>query len=179
MLALEQIDERAEATLEKAGWSGVGPVDPIAVAAALGIRVYEAPMKNDDIEGILARSDGELYILINQNRSSVRKRFTVAHEVAHFVLHGQDQGQGDFEKVDDFESMYRLAVSASVRGEEAEREREANRFAAALLMPAGLLKREWDASTQPGRLAARLGVSQQALEIRLEELRKLGKLSAA
>ena len=86
----------------------------------------------------------------------VRKRFTVAHELAHYVLHRYRLDGGLFEDV-----MYRGGLSS-------REETQANQMAADILMPFGLLNKLLDEgeNTVDG-LAKRLQVSLAALKIRL------------
>jgi hypothetical protein len=104
-----------------------------------------------------------------------RKRFTAAHELGHFLLHRDlmqggrwiDDRQAAFKEVDD--------------GELARHEKEANRFAAALLMPEKLCRTRAAAlrvefpkmpdAVVAHRLAADLLVSREAMGYRLKELR--------
>jgi hypothetical protein len=89
-----------------------------------------------------------------------RHRFTIAHELGHWVCHcaGLPDPRGiRFCRVADL-------AETTDRG----LEREANVFAAELLMPEGAVRSAWEAA--PGEVAAcaeRLGVSQLAMHWRL------------
>src|SRR5687767_13467840 len=68
------------------------PVDVKALANALGLRVWEDPKLPAAVAGKLvydSRLGGtEPYaIVVRASDSYARKRFTVAHEIAHFLLH--------------------------------------------------------------------------------------------
>lgn len=95
-----------------------------------GIREIRPPVQfNDDaFEGMLARDPGdpEVWgIAYNGTVSPQRQRFTIAHELGHFVLHRDRQQRFNCDK----ESVY--------SGHETMRliEREADDFASNLLMP--------------------------------------------
>ncbi len=60
---------------------------------------------------------------------------------------------------------------------EIHEERQANRFAAALLMPEGPIRNMIAQGMDIGRMAWHCGVSIEAMEIRLKELRFLGKVT--
>jgi hypothetical protein len=92
-----------------------------------------------------------------------RRRFTVAHEVGHWELHARPGGQ-------DFWCRPADVSEVEDPGRRAE-EREANRFAAELLMPAdrvGALAARHGA--QPTLLAGLLDVSEAAMGWRLFNL---------
>lgn len=106
------------------GW---GPIDPEDVCAALAIRVFEEDLGQSKTEaGALVLSlKGRLGIVVNQQTPySSRKRFTIAHELGHACIPAHaDQAKwcaaGD---INAYRSDQRI-------------EREANEFAAELLLP--------------------------------------------
>lgn len=83
---------------------------------------------DDDISGkIEYRTSGIYQIVVNKYHSVSRKRFTLAHEFAHFVLHKDFLRQGN-----KFEDSILFRSSDDIRN---KKEIEANQFAADLLMP--------------------------------------------
>lgn len=106
------------------------PIDPLKVAGQLGLDVQHCD--SSGFEGALVCSKANRIgkILVkNSIREPGRTKFTIAHEIAHYVLphHGQTGGvcrQGDVENWD-----------RSLSSEE----REANVFASELLMPRTLV----------------------------------------
>lgn len=92
-------------------------------------------------------------IFVNKNDLSVRKRFTVAHELGHYFLH---EGK----------------AMVSFRGGRGDDETEANRFAAELLMPEDLVRKDHRGrpAVIPRSMAEVFQVSTSAMEIRLEQL---------
>lgn len=107
----------------------------------------------------------------------VRQRFSIAHEVAHWVLHRGDPDAPDlFIDTTKYVAVY-LRDQQSATGEKA-REIQANMFAAALLMPESLLRGEinnseydlLDEDALCAELAKKFQVSTQALSIRLTAL---------
>jgi len=138
------------------------PVDVVAIAADLGINVWETKSLPASISGKIFKDalnggSSRFSILVNANHSLPRKRFTIAHEIAHFILHRNRLESGDL--IDD--AMYRSGVTA-------KEETEANRFAADLLMPFPLIRSLMAANIRtPEQLAAKLQVSLPAMKIRL------------
>jgi Zn-dependent peptidase ImmA (M78 family) len=133
------------------------------MAAAMSIHVNmnaELPL---NVSGkIICREEGgdKLYFIeVNAYHSQNRKRFTLAHEIAHFILHKHLMQGG----ITDNE-MYRSGLSDQV-------EMEANRLAAELLMPAKLVRECWAKGVKSlSQLAIRFGASEEAIRIRLKQL---------
>lgn len=100
-----------------------GRVDIVKLANDLGIRVFSAEnMKSSSMIYYIKDTDS-FEILINDNESTNRKRFSVAHEIAHFILH-QD-------KIKQLGSVGRQN-NQSLSSEE---EKEADTLGAEILMP--------------------------------------------
>jgi hypothetical protein len=141
---------------------GQAPVDVVAIASELGINVWETNSLPSSISGKIFRDPvnggrSGFSILVNAGHSLPRKRFTIAHEIAHFVLHKKRLESGEL--VDD--SMYRSGVTAT-------EETDANRFAADILMPFSLIHSLIALGIKtPEQLAAKLQVSMPAMRIRL------------
>ena len=160
--------ERAAQQLLKAIGSSV-PVDVYEVAQHLGIEVYDQELE-DSVSGMLVIEDDHAIIGVNAAHPAHRKRFTIAHEIAHFILHRSASSVF----IDGSSVFYR--DESSSEGSRAQ-EIEANAFAAELLMPAGVIKARLN--NQPvdvfddlllHQLATEYHVSAQALTIRLTRL---------
>lgn len=104
-------------------------LDEVADAVGLDIREVDA----DSFDGTLVRAIGypRGTVLINQNiREKGRKKFTLAHEIGHYILPRHQMETLPCKRSDI--SDWRSSVKAS--------EAEANRFAAELLMPSKLVR---------------------------------------
>lgn len=124
----------------------------------------------DEISGVLVEKSGQFTIGCNKHHHENRQRFTIAHELGHYFL--KHQRQGFF--VDESTLFFR--ANASTPGESAQ-EREANAFAASLLMPKPfmekyLLENKVDFSDDEalGNLAKAFSVSTGAMAFRLANL---------
>ena len=126
------------------------------------------------MSGFVLRENGTAPIVgINSYHPSVRQRFTMAHELGHLLLHKASKLHID---QTDFSIKFRDEQSSD--GSDRE-EREANAFAAALLMPQVFLEADLRKLGDIGlhddqkiqALAKRYGVSLQAMLIRLTSLR--------
>lgn len=140
------------------------PVPIIEVCSAEGIReVRQATFRDPTVSGMIRSvSDGHV-IYVRASDPAVRQRFTMAHELGHYLL--QIRGVRDSAEINviergNVEALYRRA------GQVDENERTANVFAAALLMPTPVLRKLRDAY-KPRMLAEFLAVSEEALRIRL------------
>ena len=121
----------------------------------------------DGLEGMLAANKARSKWLIVYNsavRSEGRKRFTIAHEFGHYILHRYDQdrfecGDDDIETGD---------------GNERDIETEADKFASTLLMPLDDFRKQVDGHPVSfdllGHCAERYGVSLTAAALRWTEI---------
>jgi hypothetical protein len=139
------------------------PVQLSALATALGLRVISAPLPSG-ISGEIRpepASPSGFAIRVNKNDPARRQRFTVAHEIGHYLLHRDEIGDGITDDV-----LYRSMLSNS-------REAQANRLAADLLMPDRLVAewkrraRELGEENVVSFLADKFNVSTAAMKIRL------------
>jgi Zn-dependent peptidase ImmA (M78 family) len=147
-------------------------VDVEAVARACGAVVTRERFRRD-LSGMVVRDGddtGTAVIGVNSTHHPRRQRFTIAHEVGHLKL----------------QSGRRITVDSGLRVDyrddanmpSIQDERDANAFAAALLMPADAVKRAADPlarqgatrSTLIGDLARLFDVSEEAMGYRLLNL---------
>lgn len=136
------------------------PIETIPLARELGMNVYKVDDWDDDISGKIQKDDklggGSGYaIFVNGKHSVERRRFTIAHEIAHFILHTPLIGDGIFD-----DALYRSNQSHFI-------ETEANQMAADILMPLSLIKNEYEkGATSIEKLAKIFNVSPAAMKIR-------------
>lgn len=152
------------------------PVEKLAKSA--GLRIDRQRLDDDSLAGFLMR--GAPFpcpvIGVNARQTETRQRFTIAHELGHFLLH-----TGEGVHVDQHFNI-KLRSGLSSQGRDVE-EMEANLFAAELLMPQAWLEEDvnnldpFDLERGPDgeldivqHLAKRYNVSAQAMSIRLSSL---------
>ncbi len=181
-MALRRIDDAVDRLLQKADVSEP-PVPVELVAKHLAVAVAYEPFEGD-LSGFLMRTNDLTLIGVNSRHPRVRQRFTVAHELGHYVVGGKprsvEEGTVHLDR-----SLKFWLRSTALSSSDANRREEtrANYFAAALLMPTRFLDKDlekvedWDAATDTllRRLAKRYEVSTQALVIRLMALGHLRK----
>lgn len=136
------------------------PVDIRGMAKALDLKIEEEFLPID-VSGKITCSWWDGYVItVNATHSETRKRFTIAHEIAHYVLHRDLIGDGIVDN-----ALYRDNRIGDAR------ERQANRYSASLLMPAATVRRAWDQGATTARaLADEFKVSEAVAEIRMREL---------
>ena len=113
------------------------PVQVEDVARKLGADVIYQPA-DDDLSGFLFRDykQRSAIIGVNSKHHRNRQRFTIAHEIGHFLLHEYEGFHFDGTKQG---FKLRLRNEESSKGTDDD-EREANLFAAELLMPKRFLE---------------------------------------
>lgn len=163
----QEIERRAKDILRDHGLLQL-PVDPLKVAHALKIRVHNAKFSEEDKSGAITKRDGNIAIYLNYDDAPARKRFTIAHEIGHLVLHMQ--AADDYEIVDTEDNFRSNTISNDEWTNERRMEWEANAFAAALLMDEELVRNEWEQIKDIGMLAWKFQVSEGAMAIRLSSL---------
>ena len=130
-----------------------------------GVKIIKPPMASPikSSEGMLVCNPDdptEWGIFVNEDSSPERRRFTIAHELGHFVLHRAKRRTFNCDKA----AVHLSLESAGVI------EREADEFASNLLMPGDVLReritsQDVDLHLLSG-LAKAFGVSFEALCIR-------------
>lgn len=139
------------------------PVKVGEIAKELGITVVKSPLP-PKISGLIQPDPDAasgFIIKVNKYESTERQRFTIAHEIAHFLLHRQEIGAGVIDSI-----MYRSALTS-------RKEVEANQLAADIVMPKTLVSsryrylRAQSSGSVVEDLAADFKVSVPAMEVRL------------
>lgn len=135
------------------------PVRVGALARALGLKVVEATLPLSISGTIQPDEHGQYVIRVNRFEPKERQRFTIAHEIAHYLLHRQLIARGVVDS-----TLYRSKLSSRL-------EAEANRLAADIVMPRFLVNQELSDIPQhvddvDTYLAEKFRVSKPAMEIR-------------
>jgi hypothetical protein len=164
MMQATAVNERLESLTPGqiiAKYQNEAPVDVVALASDLGLNVWSSSLP-ESVSGKIFRDalnggKSGFSIVVNSKHAHTRQRFTVAHEIAHFLLHRDVLESGELVE----NSLYRDGLGGM-------KESAANRFAADLLMPQPLVRKLIASGIrQPEMLANRLMVSPAAMRIRL------------
>ncbi len=111
------------------------PPDLTALCRDLGLRIREVPAKGFDGALIRSKADQKGIVAVKVSiREKSRKRFTIAHEIGHFIIpHHRNLGEiCEERKIESFDSHLNRP------------EIEANEFAAELLLPSAILRRRFN-----------------------------------
>ncbi len=158
-------DEDGNIDAGAAAWRTIEEIQargaPVAlgdICKALGLKVVQVE-ESDTFCGSIQQADDrgrEYTIKVNRYHHPNRQRFTIAHEVAHWLEHRHLIGDGI---VDD--ELHRSGLPSKI-------EREANRIAADILMPDALIEvLERECLDNVEDMARRLRVSKTALATKL------------
>jgi Zn-dependent peptidase ImmA (M78 family) len=132
-------------------WDGGLPIDPSYYAKKRGLSVkYDPSLSEENRSGRLDEENGTIYV--NPDEPEYRQRFTIAHELGHYLL-----GHGSSNRLNKPLSDYD------------RKEADANAFAAQLLMPE-IAVREMSARFSLNEMAYYFDVSRVALFIRMKSL---------
>jgi len=144
------------------------PVNVVKLTREMGITIEEQDL-DDDVSGFLVRKDGADIIGVNKYHPDVRKRFTISHEIGHFKLHVETPLFVDYYKGS--------KLNRKITGGNYKMEKEANRFAACLLMPKNLILEELaeldedlEYESKLHSLSKKFEVSTAAMDYRLKAL---------
>lgn len=155
------------------------PVEKIAKQRGIEIVNYDF---GEEVSGVLVIKDSVATIGINRANSTERKRFTIAHEIAHYILHWNPISKTNQEVFVDKDLFMKFRNTMNEYSPaEIAMEQEANAFAAALLMPKHFIEKElrteqYKTLQEPQiieKLAKRFKVSAPAMTYRLTNLQML------
>jgi IrrE N-terminal-like domain len=190
-----EIEQTAEGVLARVPdwiWDGHAlpvPVEQIA-DSSFGLHVRDVDDLNSapgvpelsavqGLSGLLLPSLGEIWVNAEEARSwPPRRRFTISHELGHWCLHRGGGAVWCRKHAIDPPEAGEAAAPVAEPGREAypPEESEANEFAAALLMPADLVRRHYERLRERDRdnlfpaLCALFGASGAAMSRRLRRV---------
>lgn len=151
-------------------------IEKLASDHGITVVAYEF---GEQISGVLVVKDNKATIGYNKTNSPVRKRFTIAHELSHFILHWKPSNKIKQDVFVDKDLFMKFRNTANeYNQEEVLQEIEANALAAALLMPKHFIEKELNKVEYQKleeveiikRLASTFKVSEPAMTYRLTNL---------
>jgi Zn-dependent peptidase ImmA (M78 family) len=152
------------------------PVPVDRIAKGLGAQLRFSPL-DEELSGMIYISENTPIIGVNSLHHPNRQRFSIAHEIAHLVLHHQlISGTVHVDKEFRVQFMALNRDATSALGTD-KIEIEANQFAAELLMPTAwfiqaLASKLFDIDNEGplDELVKKFRVSRQALEYRIRNV---------
>lgn len=178
MYTYKQIESIANDTLLKYKLMDT-PINLSSLAKKMKIKIEHQDL-SDDVSGFLLKKDGKNIIGVNENHPAVRRRFTVAHEIGHYKLHNVESPifvdyfyRGSMLRTKESEKIYR----STHKSNNPAMEKQANFFAANILMPKKLIQYEIEKLNDSlsyddklYKLSDVFEVSTQAMDYRLKSL---------
>ena len=136
------------------------PVETIEIAQDFGIKVYKTDNWPSNISAMIRRDpnggSSGYAIYVNAKHSRTRRRFSIAHEIAHFALHRNLIGDGITD-----DALYRSSLNSAI-------EVQANKMAADILMPWHLINDAIEQGiTSVEEMAKHFDVSRSTMSIQL------------
>ena len=141
------------------------PVDVETMAKDMGLNVVRR-FWEDDQSGSIEKTDDGYKISVNFFHHPNKQRFTIAREIGHFMLHRAilDRSEGIVDIEPEKGSYQGNGIPDRLK-------EEANRFAAAVLMPTELIKRlRHKGYDTPEKMAWVLRVPEEAMKHRIQSI---------
>lgn len=135
------------------------PIPIEEIAEANGLNVKYGKFQDETVSGILKKEDHVGSVYISATEPKYRQSFTIAHELGHFLIHADREG----------EILYRRDA-INLTTEDQEVESEANLFAASILMPEEKFIEYWNVAKNESLLGDYFGVSPTAVRLRVKNL---------
>ncbi len=146
------------------------PVDVLAIASGLGVRVYDTEFANPEVSALVVTNKERIpgwvvpgeraTLFVAKSKTPFQKTLAIAHGLGHVVLeHVGEEG-------------LRTELLGGGIPYDPQAEREANLFAVALLMPEVPFRRVWGTLAERGLhyVAAVFGASVNAVAVRAQGL---------
>jgi IrrE N-terminal-like domain len=181
---MQEIERKAQRVLERVPewlWNGESlpvPVEHIA-DTCFGLLVRDvhdmsaAPgspelQPGQSLSGLLLPTAHEIWVNADEaGRWPPRRRFTICHELGHWCMH---RAAGDGSAIFCRSATVEPAESNAARRATPDIEEEAQMFAAAMLIPADLLRREYKRKPEFDHLCHLFGASKVAMGKRLHQV---------
>lgn len=130
----------------------------IAEDSGLSVSFVDFPESLKDVSGFLDFQNKEIYV--NNQEEPFRQNFTIAHELGHWFLHRN--------RVNEYQVLMRRPIG----GEKSPLEKEANFFAASLLVPAEMLLNCRLKNMSNEDIAKKFKVTKAVIDLRIADEQK-------
>jgi Zn-dependent peptidase ImmA (M78 family) len=174
---IQQIRRKTTEVLNQYNPGGLVPFPFTEMAEQLGdVDLVLIDTLPENISGAIYVQSDRFTVIINTQKPEVRQYFTTAHEFAHYFLHSdwlrenESKGFVDFSDTLDADGMLLRPDDPSTVAVDLQKEREANSFAAELIMPEDKVREFWNLTHDITSCANAFQVSQSAMAVRLETI---------
>ena len=145
------------------------PVQVGKLAEELGLTVVSTTELPSGMSGSISKEGDHYVIYVNASQPLRRQRFTIAHEIGHYLKHRSHLDQAD----EIFNPAKKVILNRPNNGasavsdlEERKREYAADKFAGDLLMPEVAFRDFWSKAQSLKDVADYFGVSEMAANVR-------------
>lgn len=147
------------------------PVPILKIAKELGLKIFKTDDLADYQSGLIRKENGDYCIYVNQYHSPTRMRFTIAHEIAHYLEHILPNNN---RLPHNYVTLNRQLINEDDKQSEdyQKMEVEANKLAAKLLMPRNKFAEIWKDAKAIEEVALAFDVSVSAVAVRGTKLLK-------
>jgi Zn-dependent peptidase ImmA (M78 family) len=135
------------------------PVDLRVILEKEGLEYQEVDYFPDDVDALIVKIEGRVVAAVNKNQSFTRRRFSLAHELCHHLLHV------DRSILDDRITIDSPPMSANEISSKDPYEAEADIFAGELLVPLPMLKQHFRSGLTAADVARIFSVSEHVASI--------------
>ena len=169
------VDEAVDAILLQCGICDY-PIDLDIIANEMGINLFKVGFKDKSLMGILVDNDtviesfnSQRFIAVKCGSYYTRKRFTIAHEIAHYILHCDETNnyyeRNQYDELSDRSEPEYVVLAEDKIGnpysemftiDRSEPEVDADFFAASLLMPTQMVKDAFQETNENKNLVQRV-----------------------
>lgn len=135
------------------------PVNVEKIAEKHNVNIIKQPLSTN-MSGVFFKKGNRLFLAVNSKHNEHRQRFTIAHEIGHYILHSRNE-------ILYYDNHPFFRADNVLNSDEVE----ANSFAAELLIPQELVIKLIDNGVRSiQELAGRFNVSEDAMRYRLTNL---------
>lgn len=143
-------------------------LDLISLCKYLKIETFDMEFNDPQTTGAIIHENSKWTILVKESDITTRKRFTVAHEIGHYISWLNES----YSKAQLDKGIHTDLAIARRSNESNEAEWEANEIAGNLLMPVDLVAELYDNKEYSIEgMAKKFGVSATAMTVRLQRLK--------
>ena len=143
-----------------------------SVCKELDLECFDSDFDDPRISGMLIKDNGtgKFGIYVNRKHSNTRQRFTVAHEIGHFL--SWKHKSHSYEQLSKENEIEDYAISFRHESIQSEAETEANEIAVTMLMPEEKVRELAKKNLTIEEMAEEFFVSEAVMTIRLQALYK-------
>jgi Zn-dependent peptidase ImmA (M78 family) len=145
-------------------------IDIVDILKKLNLKVSSVEFDDPAMSGAIVRENGEWRILVKYDEPKTRQRFTVAHELGHFISYKSESYS--YQELSQDGAHFDTEILSFTRKntKKSKSESEANEIAAEILMPQEHVEKCIKQNLTLQEIASKFFVSESAVAVRLNRL---------